>query len=79
METLSGTTVSSAAGEASISGFLSAVTADAGFVNPRVKQSKRKHWDGRVNSIECRLAPLAIQVFACTKVPSKAGRKKKES
>ena len=50
-----------------------------GFVNPRVKQSKRKHWDGRVNSIECRLAPLAIQVFACTKVPSKAGRKKKES
>ena len=50
-----------------------------GFVNPRVKQSKRKHWDGRVNSIECRLAPLAIQVFTCTKVPSKAGRKKKES
>ena len=50
-----------------------------GFVNPRVKQSKRKHWDGRVNSIECRLAPLSIQIFSCTKVPSNAGRKKKES
>ena len=49
-----------------------------GFVNPRVKQSKRKHWDGRVNSIECRLAPLSIQIFSCTKVPSNAGRKKKE-
>ena len=48
-----------------------------GFVNPRVKQSKRKHWDGRVNSIECRLAPLAIQVFTCTKCRQKQDAKRK--
>lgn len=49
-----------------------------GVVNPRVKQSKRQRWDGRANSIECRLAPLSIQIFSCTKTPSAAGRKKKE-
>lgn len=47
----------------------------SGFVNPRVKASTRKRWDGRVNSIECRLAPLSIQIFNCTKVP--VTRKKK--
>ncbi len=49
-----------------------------GFGNPRVKQSKRVRWDGRPNSIECRLAPLSIQIFSCTKMPSAAGRKKRE-
>ena len=51
-----------------------------GVVNPRVKQSKRQRWDGRANSIECRLAPLSIQIFSCTKTPSAsaAGRKKKD-
>lgn len=49
-----------------------------GVVNPRVKQSKRQRWDGRANSIECRLPPLSIQIFSCTKTPSAAGRKKKE-
>ncbi|MCH5252092.1 MAG: 1,4-alpha-glucan branching protein GlgB [Lachnospiraceae bacterium] len=38
-----------------------------GFTNPRLKQSKRVKWDGRLNSIECRLAPLSIQIFNCTK------------
>jgi 1,4-alpha-glucan branching enzyme len=42
-----------------------------GFVNPRLKQSKKIKWDGRANSIECRLAPLAVQIFHCTKVPAK--------
>lgn len=48
-----------------------------GFVNPRLKQSKRTRWDGRPNSIECRLAPLSIQIFSCTKTPQKkrTGRK----
>lgn len=49
-----------------------------GAINPRVKQSKRVRWDGRVNSIECRLAPLAIQIFSCTKTPSAAGRRKRD-
>lgn len=39
------------------------------FVNPRVKTSTRNRWDGRVNSIECRLAPLSVQIFNATKVP----------
>jgi 1,4-alpha-glucan branching enzyme len=42
-----------------------------GFVNPRLKQSKKVKWDGRANSIECRLAPLSVQIFHCTKVPAK--------
>lgn len=46
-----------------------------GFVNPRLKQSKKIKWDGRPNSIECRLAPLAVQIFTCTKTPAAAGRK----
>ena len=47
----------------------------SGFVNPRLKQSKKIKWDGRPNSIECRLAPLAVQIFTCTKTPAAAGRK----
>ena len=46
-----------------------------GFINPRLKQSKRIKWDGRPNSIECRLAPLSIQIFHCAKTP---GRQKKK-
>ncbi len=42
-----------------------------GFVNPRVKTSKKEKWDGRPNSLECRLAPLSIQIFNCTKVTRK--------
>ncbi len=38
-----------------------------GLVNPRVKQSKKVRHDGRANSIECRLAPLSIQIFNCIK------------
>lgn len=38
-----------------------------GFVNPRVKNSKKIEWDGQKNSIECRLSPLSIQIFQCTK------------
>lgn len=49
----------------------------SGFVNARLKNSARKRWDGRPNSIECRLAPLSIQIFSCKKVPSNHGRKKK--
>ena len=49
-----------------------------GFVNPRVKQSKRERWDGKANSIECRLAPLSIQIFHAAKEPSKGKGKKKE-
>lgn len=48
-----------------------------GFVNARVKTSVKTRWDGRPNSIECRLAPLSIQIFNCKKIPSKSGRKKK--
>ena len=40
-----------------------------GFVNPRMKPSKKIKWDGRPNSLECRLAPLSIQVFNCIKTP----------
>lgn len=47
-----------------------------GFVNARVKASIKKRWDGKPNSIECRVAPLSIQIFNCTKVPSNSGRKK---
>lgn len=47
----------------------------SGFVNPRQKQSKRVKWDGRPNSIECKLAPLSVQIFNCTKIPSASGRK----
>ncbi len=39
----------------------------SGFVNPRLKQSKKIKWDGRANSIECRLAPLAVQIFQCSR------------
>lgn len=46
------------------------------FVNPRLKQSKKIKWDGRVNSIECKLAPLSIQIFNCTKTPAKRSKKK---
>ena len=46
------------------------------FVNPRLKQSKKIKWDGRVNSIECKLAPLSIQIFNCTKMPAKRSKKK---
>ena len=49
-----------------------------GFVNPRMKQSKKIKWDGRPNSLECRLAPLSIQVFHCTKVTAKKDTKKKK-
>lgn len=49
-----------------------------GFVNARVKNSAKRRWDGRPNSIECRLAPLSIQIFNCKKVPSNSGRKKKQ-
>lgn len=51
----------------------------SGFVNPRLKQSKKEKWDGRANSIECRLSPLSVQIFTCTKTPAAAGRKKKLS
>ncbi len=47
-----------------------------GFVNPRVKQSKKLRCDGRPNSLECKLAPLAIQIFSCTKTPQKSSKKK---
>lgn len=49
-----------------------------GFVNPRVKTSERKRWDGRPNSIECRLAPLSVQIFSCMKKPSATVRRKKK-
>jgi 1,4-alpha-glucan branching enzyme len=42
-----------------------------GFINPRLKQSKKIKWDGRANSIECRLAPLSVQIFTCTKTVAK--------
>lgn len=42
-----------------------------GFVNPRIKTSKRVRQDGRPNSIECKLAPLAIQIFECKKLVTK--------
>ncbi len=48
-----------------------------GFVNPRLKQSQKVKWDGKANSIECRLAPLSIQVFRCEKVVAKKTPKKK--
>ena len=38
-----------------------------GFGNPRAKASKRVKQDGRANSIEIRLAPMAIHIFACEK------------
>lgn len=47
----------------------------SGFVNSRLKQSKKVKWDGRPNSMECRLAPLSVQIFTCTKTPSASGRK----
>lgn len=48
----------------------------SGCVNPRQKNSERKRWDGRSNSIECRLAPLAIQIFSCKKVTNRTRNKK---
>ncbi|MDY3908645.1 MAG: 1,4-alpha-glucan branching protein GlgB [Eubacterium sp.] len=48
----------------------------SGFVNARLKQSKRVKWDGRANSIECRLAPLSVQIFNCTKTPPASKAKK---
>ena len=42
-----------------------------GFVNPRVKTSKKVRHDGRPNSIECKLAPLSVQIFDCKKVTAK--------
>ncbi len=45
-----------------------------GFVNPRMKASKKEKWDGRPNSLECRLAPLAIQIFNCKKETRKRGK-----
>lgn len=39
----------------------------SGFGNPRLKQSKKEAWDGRADSVEIRLAPLAMHVFQCTK------------
>jgi len=47
-----------------------------GFVNPRMKQSKKIKCDGRPNSLECKLAPLSIQIFNCTKVSQKGSKKK---
>ena len=46
-----------------------------GFVNPRVKQSKKVKCDGRPNSLECKLAPLSIQIFNCTKTPQRSRKK----
>ena len=45
-----------------------------GFVNPRLKNSQKVKWDGRPNSMECKLAPLAVQIFSCTKVSVQQGR-----
>lgn len=52
-----------------------------GFVNPRLKQSKRVKWDGRANSIEIHLAPLSVQIFSCTKIttPRSASAKTQKS
>ncbi len=38
-----------------------------GFGNPRLKTSKKIKQDGRANSIEIRLAPMAIHIFSCEK------------
>lgn len=38
-----------------------------GFGNPRLKHSKRVSQDGRANSIEIRLAPMAMHIFSCEK------------
>lgn len=49
-----------------------------GFINPRVKTSERRRWDGRPNSIECRLAPLSVQIFSCMKKPANTTKRKKK-
>ena len=38
-----------------------------GFGNPRLRASKAVKQDGRANSIEIRLAPMAIHIFSCEK------------
>ncbi|MBO4396807.1 MAG: 1,4-alpha-glucan branching protein GlgB [Eubacterium sp.] len=38
-----------------------------GFGNPRLKHSKKIKQDGRTNSIDVRLAPMAIHIFSCEK------------
>ncbi len=38
-----------------------------GFGNPRMRASKNIKYDGRANSIEIRLAPMAIHIFSCEK------------
>lgn len=38
-----------------------------GFVNPRLKQSKKLKWDGKANLVEIKLAPLSVQIFNCVK------------
>ncbi|MBQ4463404.1 MAG: 1,4-alpha-glucan branching protein GlgB [Eubacterium sp.] len=38
-----------------------------GFGNPRAKTSKKVKHDGKANSIEIRLAPMAMHIFTCEK------------
>ena len=42
-----------------------------GFGNPRLKTSKKVKCCGRANSIEIRLAPMAMHVFSCEKTGAK--------
>jgi len=37
-----------------------------GFVNPRVKSSKKDECDGREDSIKIKVAPLSVSIFQCT-------------
>lgn len=45
----------------------------SGVVNPRAKQSREMEWDGRKDSIQINLPPMAVSVFQCT---PESGKKK---
>ncbi len=45
----------------------------SGVVNPRAKQSREMEWDGRKDSIQINLPPMAVAVFQCT---PESGKKK---
>jgi len=49
----------------------------SGVVNPRVKQSKKKEWDDREDSVTVKLAPLSLSILQYQGNAKPAQRKKK--
>ena len=49
----------------------------SGIVNPRVKQSKKKEWDDREDSVTVKLAPLSLSILQYQGNAKPTQRKKK--